>query len=865
MKKLVSFLIIAGLFSASNLQVFSQKTRKNLPLKSPVIKTEDSEGVKLQSAAAFSDGNGAYIHWQAEFETQNTGFYIYRVSPKGSELVSESIIGGGALTSSETTVYGKKYSYFDPNGSLENSYYIESLSSTNVRRIVGSVATQYLGDLKTVAGMTSEELKAKNERTKPSIEDLQVVLPKEMQSEREAALAPPDPIMQRWVASQAGVKIGVKQEGIYRVTRTELQNAGFDVNASGNLWQLWVDGKQQSIIVGPNDSYIEFYGNGMDTPESGTKVYFLLVGAQNGLRMASSTIRNLPGSIAGKSYNQSFLRKDRLLYISADLLNGDEENFFGATAITGSNPNPVAFTFNLTGVDFSVSNSNFDLTVQGINQLPHLVSVTLNGELLGQLSWVGKTGKSGTFQIPTSFLREGTNTLHLQATASLSDQNVLSSLKVSYFRKYEAIQNRISFYTNNFRQTTVSGFSSPNIRFFDLTDPDKPAILSGVTPQNNGGNYSVLLPANRGRAMFAAEDSGLLSASSIVINNPSTLSEATRNGELIIVAYKDWMTEANNWANYRRSQGMTVEVVNIEDVFDEFSYGSTSTAGMTAFFQYAKNNWQTAPNYILLIGDATYDFRGYENRPFDNFVPSKRVDTLYEETGSDEALSDFNNDGLSEIAIGRIPVRNAATVTHVLNKTMTFESTVANAMSRGATFAFDEPNGYDFEELSHDLATQLPESMSKSFIRRLPNGRSLLIPELNTGRYLVNYSGHGSLSGWESGFFNNADALAMTNAPNYTMFFMLTCLNGYFLVSSDSLAEALLKSQNGGAVSVWASTGKTTPDVQRIMAVRFYNQLNISSMNKLGDLVKDAKANLNGGRDVRMSWALLGDPTLRVK
>jgi len=865
MKKIVTFFIIAGLFSASNLHVFSQKIRNDKPIKTPVIKYEEPVSAKLQSAAAFSDGNGVYIHWQAEFETKNTGFYLYRVSPKGTELVSEAIIGGGSLVSSEDIVYGRKYSYFDPNGTLENSYYIESFSANSVRQIVGKVATQYLADIKTVAGKSNEQLRIETDKAKQYIVNNEVKLPKEMQSELEANLAPPDPVMQRWVASQAGVKIGVKQEGLYRVTRTELQTAGFDVNAAGNLWQLWVDGKQQAINVGVNDSYIEFYGNGMDTPESGTKFYFLLVGAQNGLRMATSSIRNLPGNVAAKSYNQYFQRKDRLIYIPSEVLNGDEENFFGTTVVAGSNPNPVNFTFNLTSVDFGVSKANFELTIQGINQLAHLVSVTLNGEPLGQLSWVGKIGKSGSFQIPTSFLREGTNTMQLQATASTGDQNVLNSLKVSYYRKYEAIQNKISFYTDNYRQTTVSGFASPNIRVFDLTDPDNPVILSGLTAQNNGGNYKVVLPANRGRAMFAAEDSGILTASSIAVNNPSTLSTPSHNGELIIVSYKDWLTQANDWANYRRGQGLSVEVVNIEDIFDEFSYGSISTAGMTAFFQYAKNNWQTAPNYILLLGDATYDFRGYENRPFDNFVPSKRVDTLYEETGSDEALSDFNNDGLAEIAIGRIPARNAANVTLVLNKVMTFESTIDNAMMRGATFAFDDPNGYNFEELSQDLAAQLPGNVPKSFIPRNPNGRSLLIPELNTGRYLLNYSGHGSLSGWESGFFTNADALAMTNSPNYTMFFMLTCLNGYFLAPSDSLGEAILKASNGGGVAVWASTGKTTPDVQRIMAVRFYSQLSASSMNKIGDLVKDAKSNLIGGRDVRMSWALLGDPTLKVK
>ena len=43
-------------------------------------------------------------------------------------------------------------------------------------------------------------------------------------------------------------------------------------------------------------------------------------------------------------------------------------------------------------------------------------------------------------------------------------------------------------------------------------------------------------------------------------------------------------------------------------------------------------------------------------------------DTAYEETGSDEALADFNDDGLAEIAVGRIPSKTGAEIAQILNK-----------------------------------------------------------------------------------------------------------------------------------------------------------------------------------------------------
>ena len=144
---------------------------------------------------------------------------------------------------------------------------------------------------------------------------------------------------------------------------------------------------------------------------------------------------------------------------------------------------------------------------------------------------------------------------------------------------------------------------------------------------------------------------------------------------------------------------------------------------------------------------------------------------------------------------------------------------------------------------------------------------------MNTGKYIVNYSGHGSTGVWAATtFFGNNNILCppgptcVANFENESLFTLLTCLNGYFFsLTNDSLSENLLKTQNGGAVAVWASTGKTTPDVQLIMGVRFYNQLAAGNLTRIGDLIRDAKTTIVGGSDVRLSWALLGDPMLKVR
>jgi hypothetical protein len=336
---------------------------------------------------------------------------------------------------------------------------------------------------------------------------------------------------------------------------------------------------------------------------------------------------------------------------------------------------------------------------------------------------------------------------------------------------------------------------------------------------------------------------------------------------MIIIYYKDWLKESNDWAAYRKADGMTVEVVDIEDIFDEFSYGVRSSTAIRRFLEFAKFTWKTAPGYVLLMGDATSDPRNYLGHGDLNYVPTKLVDTTYTETGSDDALADFNDDGLAEISIGRLPVRSGAEITHILNKVSVFEQTAPQGFSRGALCASDLPDGYDFSALCVRVLDELPATVSKTYINRGdPNANVTLQNTLNSGKFIVNYSGHGAPTIWASeSFFSSTTALGLTNGEDLSVFTMVTCLNGYFVDPTiPSLSENLLKAPNGGAVAAWASSSLSTPQYPEIMSRRFYSQLGVGKISRLGDLVNDAKTVISAGRDVRLSWVLLGDPALKM-
>lgn len=860
MKRILLTLILFSTLSFANIDVFAQR------LKSPSENIESVETpVRYASLKAFSDGRGAWLEWRTGAETDNLGFYVYRLTNNQMHLVSESMIAGAYLQARENKISAGTYSFFDPQGSSNSIYQIESFHLNNQRHRSDFIRTQAVKNLAAVAGMTSEQFIIQDQTTNRALPRSAAILPRELAAESEGLRLAPDPVKQLWVAAQPGARMMVKNEGFYRVSRADLEANGFDVNHPTALWQLYVNGIEQAINVGENGAYVEFYGQGTDTPTADTQTYYLVVGAENGRRIGSVFRNRIGGSVISPSYAQSFAMKQRTLY-SSGLLNGDEENFFGAVI----NATGATVNFNLSGVDFSSANASIDITIQGITLISHRTRILLNDTELGFIEGTNYDSMTKNFLIPTALLREGANSLKMLTLNSvpggINDISLFNRMKVNFGRQYLADQNRLSFFVPNYKLTYVKNFTSPNIRVFDTTNADAPVSIKNLKIEESDGGYRVVLPSNRSRILYAVEDSAILQPASITANSPSTLSTVSHNADFIIISHKNWLAQAEMWADYRRMQGLSVEVVNIEDIFDEYNFGVSNPDAIRSFLQYAKNNWLTAPNYVLIIGDATYDPKNYLGNG-GNFVPTRMVDTVYSETGSDETLGDFNDDGLAEIAVGRIPTRDAATVTLLLNKTINFEQILEQGLNRGVIFASDLPNGYDFAGLSDRLCAELPSTVNCIKINRgQTNASATLISEINAGRFLVNYTGHGSTAAWAAtNFFNSTHAAQLNNANNLSIFTMLTCLNGYFLQPTDSLSEVLIKNPMGGAVSAWSSSGLTTPDVQELMATRFFNQIGAGDYTRLGDVIKDAKMTINFGRDVRLSWVLLGDPTLKVR
>ncbi len=845
--------------------VVNQKVAAQKKSGIPTLRDSKVASVVLDRAGAFSEGKGVWLDWTTSVERENLGFYVYRETPGATrERVNNSLIAGMAISGGPKFTDGRRYTFFDPRGNLSSRYVVEQIGTDGSLNVLATISTVFVADLTTIAGASSKQLRNNALRSKNEFSAQDLILPDDLKQEvslhaNSSDLA--DPVNQRWVAAQPGVKIGVKQDGLYRVTRTQLQAAGFNVNSPTANWQLYVDGEEQAILVEPTGAYIEFFGRGIDIQETDTRIYFLVAGANPGRRMQSVVRRRLSADVAANSFQQSIKREDRYTYASG-ILNGDADNYFGGVITSSGLDQPI----NVPNLDPASPQSSLDVSLMGLTQVVHQVRVLVNGTVVGTLDFAYNQPVQAHFDIPTSLLVSGNNNVRFVSTVPSGDLSFVDFFTIGYPRSYVSAQDRLAFYTQNYRTTRIGGFSTSDVRVFDLTDSKNPTIVSNALVQQDGATFTAMLPPHRSRVMYASAGSGLLSPDSIALNTPSTWSTSAHSANLVIISFGGFMNEANQWATMRRSDPMNVEVINVEDIFDEFGYGLPTADSIRNFLSYAISNWQQAPQYALLIGDATYDPRNYGGNGFNNLVPTPLVDTSFIQTGSDEALADFDLDGLSDIAIGRIPARTAQRVTLALNKTVAFESTRNVAQQRGFYCVSDGPIGFDFEALCNRMGDLVPAGIPKMFLNQTTvDSRTQLLSTFNSGKYLVNYSGHGNHAVWSgNSFYTTNDALGHSNT-NLSIVVSLSCLNAYYVEYNDGLAEGQLFSPNGGGVAVWASSGLTTPDVQEVMATRFYQQLYGTTLNRLGDIVRDAKTTIPGGRDVRLSWAIIGDPSLRVR
>ena len=587
--------------------------------------------------------------------------------------------------------------------------------------------------------------------------------------------------------------------------------------------------------------------------------------------------RAAPGGVpvaGASSFWGTLEQKARSIYFAA-LRNGEAENWFGP--LVWAFPTDLVLT--LANLDPAApSAAALEVTLQGVTRddaiNPDHTAVLVNGTAVGDLRFDGRDQGVETFAVPHALLQEGANTVQLVAQGAV-DYSLVDTLRLSYWHTYEADADRLRFVAEGQERVTVGGFTSGAIRVVDVTDETAVEEVLGPVQPEAGGFWSktVVAPGTGRRTLLAFTEATVGTPASVEANQPSTWHLGADAPDYLVITHRTFVDSLAPLVALRAQQGYTPALIDIEDIYDEFSFGQKTPQALKDFVTRAQMGYA---QFVVLAGDATSDPRDYAGFGDADFVPTKLVDmdSVELESATDEWFADADEDGLPELAVGRLPMRTLAQADAMVAKLVTYAQAAAGAWTKQVVLLADAGDtAWSFEADNAQLAAVLPAGYTAHPVLAGAAGgtaaaRTELLDLVGQGQLLVNFLGHGSTYVWGKG----ADLLTSADVTGgwqpragLPVVVAMNCLNGFFqgIYGEESLAETFLRAPEG-AVAMWASSSITYAAAQAVANKEFFRVVLGGRTATVGEAVVAAKAGV-ADRDVRRSWIFFGDPAMRLK
>lgn len=681
------------------------------------------------------------------------------------------------------------------------------------------------------------------------------------------------------------IKIGLSEAGIYRLSSDELRQVGWrgDLDHPENI-RLSNQGYTQPFTIDRSSETlaIMFYGQPARGLYSSENVYILqdldATPAQDEVIDQPVSLPEqtpaVPANLPEGSYFAVQRAEPNQLYLPQ--AKGDERWFW--LPLTA----PVTQTVELNIQDIAKDGGNgqemaqlaiglYSSTEASVSP-DHQLRILVNDQQVAEHSWDG----TGTHQIEVWFdqnlLENGMNRVTLVAPGTpgvAADISHLDWVQIGYPRLLRAVQDRLDFWSTG-DKANLYGFSGP-VLVFDITDPWNPLHTGELALD---GEIAVL-QSQPGHHYLAAGPGGYL--------KPERISPLARLPDLrlpgsgadyIAIAPDALLAELEPLLKYRAEHGLVTTAIPVQAVYDQFSHGQSSPQAIRDFLHFAVENWDPAPRYLLLVGDASYDPKGYQAPADANQLVVPLVDTVYGgQTTSDVPFVQVNDDDWPDLAVGLVPARTSGQVQTFVEKTLAYETSLQSQTKVGRVLAVADGFEPSFRWDAEAFLDLFSQGTSYDLIAPSPGDTetaSQIEEKLGAGVSLLAYFGHGSLNMWgKDRLFTAVDAARLKNTDHLPVVINMTCLTGlYTHPKVDSLAETLLFNRHGGAVAVLAPSSLTLAVDQSFLSRPLVEAMLEDPQATLGDIHLSARRQISldtpGMRDVMMTFMLFGDPALSL-
>ena len=371
--------------------------------------------------------------------------------------------------------------------------------------------------------------------------------------------------------------------------------------------------------------------------------------------------------------------------------------------------------------------------------------------------------------------------------------------------------------------------------------------------------------------------------------------------DFIIVTSSEFKPVADRLKAYREQPsagGLNTIVVDVSQIYNEFSSGVPDISAIRDFLKYAYDTWTPRPTFVLFFGGASYDYKGILGAK-SSYVPTWQSAESRHDVNSyatDDFFPAFGSDMSPSLVSGRISSRTLAEANTVVDKIIRYEDQSSRDSWRTrmlfvADDAWNSETGDDEGTMHSDDAEAVsnpgitPDELEKKKIyiaeyptgftsqgRRKPGAAQDIIDNINQGMLMVNYSGHGNPSVWahESIFEVNTSIPKLLNADRLSVFVVATCNFSQFDDPSKYTgSELLMNKPDGGASGVISASRKVYQGGNA--ALNQGTNRRMFSRDAYGRLVVERPATAlflykasvyNSDNDQKFFF--MGDPTLRL-
>ncbi len=676
-------------------------------------------------------------------------------------------------------------------------------------------------------------------------------------------------------------KFSVDTTGVFRIDRTLLQQIGVNTtnlnpkkihiygNGGNLLPELNSDFRYQDLqenaifIEGENDNsfdandYILFYAKGPHdwtvNTSAGTAqhrqniysdkaYYFITVNNIDGKRIQSAP------PVSGAATSQITTFDDYIFYEKENI------NLFAAgrkwLGEDFSVQNQQTFEIPFPN---AVPNENISVTTRAvaISGLTSSMNVSVNSQSLFTLNFNAVISGSLTLasdQLRTSSVSNSSNvvnvTLDYNNGGNPSARAYLDYIEIVGKKQLAAGNSQFSF--RSFEAANATGIVEYQIQnatnISQIWDVSDPINVTSITNESTGGIFG-----------FKA-NGGTLKEYVVLNSNNFYIPKTVQNSKVVnqnihqlqdvnylIITSNELTGAAQKLADYHiANSNLTVQVVTINDIYNEFSSGSPDITGIRDFIKYIYDNNTSAERklrYVCFFGDSSYDYKDritnnnnivpvFESIQSYNLAFSYVTDDFFAmlEPNEGTMLSSHTLD----VATGRVPVSTVQEATGVVDKILSYYQTSSLGDWRNTvTLVADDIDANSditiqsgVERIADDIKANKPvmnvnkiyadafPQQNSSGGERYPAVQEAITNAMETGTLIFDYFGHGGEDGFgRERFLDIPQVQAFQNKNILPLFITVTCEYSRFDNPNRITAgELTFKSTSGGAASMISTT-----------------------------------------------------------